>query len=131
MSRGLRSARRVVGHERGRPYSAGRTVPPPAPPVRRDWGALDQQPTLPPVDAPRPAPLGRAQRRSLRRRACAWRLLLGGWFAFTVLVLYLGVRWFGIASVCCHLVTVAVLFALAWCASVDLRDQEREMRDGR
>ncbi|ROT27236.1 hypothetical protein EF879_23590 [Micromonospora sp. HM5-17] len=136
MSRGPRSARLVVGHERGRVYGTRR--PEPAAPAvgRYAWPEADQAPTLPlppPLVGPPPpwAPLTTAQRRALRRRVWSWRLLLGGWLAVTVLVLYLGVRWLGVASACCHLVTVAVLFGLAWCASVDVRELERDLRNGR
>jgi hypothetical protein len=133
VTRGLRSARRVVGHERGRVY--GTPQPPATEPAagRYAWPDVDQEPTVPlppPLPGPPPLPTA-AQRRALRRREWTWRLLLGSWLALTVLVLVVGVRYLGLASICCHLVMVAILFALTWCASVDLREQSGELRGGR
>lgn len=73
----------------------------------------------------------RAQRRTLTRRMWAWRLLLSGWFTLTAVTLWAAVRWAGLAGLGCPALMATVLLALAWCAVVDLRDREAEMRNGR
>ncbi|SCG15490.1 hypothetical protein GA0070610_1723 [Micromonospora echinofusca] len=119
MSRGLRSARLLAGHR------APAAVAPP-----QECGPLDVRPRRRHVGRARVGPT-LAQRRALRRRAWVWRLLLLSWLLLTALVLWVAVRWIGPAGAGCPLVMGAVLLALAWCASVDLWEQEREMRNGR
>lgn len=118
----MRSVRLLLGHR----------VPPPVEAVAvgvarvpgTPWADLNRKPQV------RPRRLTRVQRRTLARRAWAWRLLLGAWLALVVLAGWLGVRWLGLPGLACPVLMLSVLVALVWCALVDLTERERTMRAG-
>ncbi|MEV4819303.1 hypothetical protein [Micromonospora tulbaghiae] len=124
--RGPRSDRLLLDHRApvaARPaYQPGGAV--------RGWAELDAKPPPPVRLAPRRRRLTRVQRRTLRFRAWAWRLLLGAWFALMVLAVWAGLRWVGPAALGCPALMLAALLVLAWVAAVDLRQREAEMRAG-
>ncbi|MGW3610558.1 hypothetical protein ACWD6N_11820 [Micromonospora sp. NPDC005163] len=129
MRRGLRSTRLLAGHRA--PAAAQPAYRPGGPVVGpQTWAALNVQPRQRAVGRARVGPT-RAQRRTLTRRVWAWRLLLSGWFGLTALTLWAAVRWAGLAGLGCPALMLCPLLLLAWCAVVDLRDREAEMRNGR
>ncbi|MEV7267775.1 hypothetical protein AB0N38_29860 [Micromonospora aurantiaca] len=123
MTRGPRSTRRLTAHR-----------VPAAAPAYREGGpvvGLDQprwEPRRPVVGRAPVDPRMATWRRALRRRAWAWRLLLAGWLGLTGLALWAGLRWAGPASLGCPGLMLAVLLGLAYVASSDLREHERELR---
>ncbi|MFG1660665.1 hypothetical protein ACGFIY_29425 [Micromonospora chersina] len=99
--------------------------------VVRGWAELDAKaPPAPRLAVPPPPRLTREQRRKLRVHAWTWRLLLGGWLGLTGLAVWAGLRFVGVAALGCPTVMVAVALLLAWCAAVDVRQREAEMRAG-
>jgi hypothetical protein len=125
--RGPRSARLLVRHP------APAAAPPayrPGGPVHgfRPWAERSHQPRAVGVAS---VSRIRERRRALARRAWAWRLLLTAWFALTAMTLWLAVRWIGLAGLGCPALMAILLLVLSWCAVDDLRDMQREMRDGR
>ncbi|MFF0467615.1 hypothetical protein ACFYPX_09350 [Micromonospora zamorensis] len=129
MRRGLRSTRLLTGHRT--PAGAQPASRPGGPGVGpQTWAALNMQPSQRAVGRARVGP-SQAQRRTLTRRVWAWRLLLSGWFTLTALTLWAAVGWAGLAGLGCPALMLCPLLLLAWCAVVDLRDREAEMRNGR
>ncbi|WDZ84046.1 hypothetical protein [Micromonospora cathayae] len=121
MRRGPRSARLLTAHRTPAPAYQ------PSGPVHGPAGAGPLSPA-PSLSVPPAPPLPPAQRRALARRAWAWRALLAAWTALTVAAGWAGLRWVGPASLGCLPVMVAVGLTLAWCAAVDGRQREAEMR---
>ncbi|MFG3602652.1 hypothetical protein [Micromonospora chersina] len=124
---GPRSARLLHGHcapAAAQPaYRPGGMV--------RSWAQLDAKaPPAPRLAVPPPPRLTDGQRRTLRRRAWAWRALLGGWLALTAAVVWAGLRWVGPASLGCPALMLTALLMLAWVAAVDVRQRQAEMRAG-
>lgn len=120
----------MVHGERGRLYGTpNRRLMEAAAVGRYQWGAAPTE-ELPRVDVPRPAQPTPAQWREVRRRAWAWRLLLVAWLLLMALVGYVGTVAAGAGSLCCLLPMAAVLLALAWVASADVRERERSLRAG-
>lgn len=121
--RGPRSVRLLTAHRT--PAPAYRPGGPVHGPTGAGGGLLPPAPSLSVPPAP---PMPPAQRRALARRAWTWRALLAAWAALTVAAVWAGLRWVGPASLGCPAFMVPVELALAWCAAVDVRQREAEMR---